>query len=190
MEDFCIMPNSGKESNVLKNENSDSNKGMGMKLLEGMFKTQRTWESQIAIQEALEKDGCRVSQPTLSRWLKEFGIVRNENKQYVLNEKRAHEKNLASFREAWSTMTAHSSDIFFNQVRVSILKTYPNYNVLMAEKIQQAFDENVLTIVCPNSTDIIIYTRRVKDEETEEQKPSKLNEEIRKLLKRQEKKSK
>jgi hypothetical protein len=48
----------------------------------------------------------------------------------------------------------------------------------MAEKIQQAFGDEVLTTFCPNSTDIVIYSRIARDEETNEPKANKLTEEI------------
>lgn len=124
------------------------------KLIE-LFNEKRIWDSQKAIIERLHEEGITWSQSTISRYLKSIGAEQNDNGQYSLDKISAYEQNLASLSELIG-MATDSRSIFVTEIKSAVVKSKPNYNRLLAKKIEETFAE-VYSTFCPNDTDIIIY---------------------------------
>lgn len=133
-------------------------------LLEG----ESSFKSQNDILEALREMEIETNQTTLSRALNDIGAMRNEDGEWVLNQDGFGER-LKLLKELFDCSGGFSR--LYSDIETVILRTPPNYNVLIAQQIATTFTHEVLSTLCPNSTDIIIYYRRrkKKTENTERQ---------------------
>lgn len=130
------------------------------KILE-LFNEKEVWESQSAIIKRLALDDIHRSQSTVHRSLLRLGAEQTAD-GWNLNHAKVYQENLAELKEMMGNM-AEKQPLFDVQISTAILRTKPNYNRVIAKKIQETFADDVLSVFCPNEVDVIIYYKCNKD---------------------------
>jgi arginine repressor len=182
----------GDESNT---KGRSSRKIEGLKILRELFAEKPKWDKQSDImKEMADKGISAVSTATLYRWLIEIGAKPTMTKkgQWVLEKKDSSHDLHLSILESIFQQTRDERPIFFRGVKVAVLQTKPNFNRLTADAIQDAFEDEVICVFCPDDINIVIYYKIGKDENGKTRKKSRLGEEISALvrkIKQQNKKS-
>jgi arginine repressor len=125
-----------------------------------LFAEQEEFKGQPEIVEALKVKGILTKQVMVSRVLKELEIERNENGFWTLSDKGEYKQRLKKLEELFAK--AGGSPRLYSRVEMAMLRTEPNYNVLLARQIADTFDYEVLSTICPNETDVVIYYQRRK----------------------------
>jgi arginine repressor len=160
LERKCELRRKNKMSNDQTGPNS-MKEAVKAGILE-LFAEQEEYRSQQEIIDVLKKKGITASQVTVSRALKDLKIERNENGFWVLGRKGEYKQQLKALEGLFEK--AGGSPRLYSHVETVILRTEPNYNVLLAQQIEETFEYEVLSTFCPNETDIVIYYRlRKKD---------------------------
>ena len=160
------MANTEKDGRVAKKKYARRDK---VKVgIQSLFEKQASFKGQPEIIAALKEIGIKANQSTVSRALNDLEIIRDENGEWVKDENK-YKRNLSTLGQLFEQ--AGSTDRIprlYTNVEVIMLRTMPNYNVLIANQIAATFPREVLSTFCPNNTDIIIYYRlRVKKTQDE-----------------------
>jgi arginine repressor len=187
------MEKKGNEDskNPLDNEEEDSAKNeekeqeSGIQVLRNLLEDGKTWDTQDEIlselNSLLEKKGMEViKQPTLSKWLKKCGAVKDGRKWCLSGEEYKHTNNYRILQKLFDKSTG-----FFRRVRVFALQTKPYGNKEIAEQIKVVFDSEVLSTFCPDDSNIIIFAKKKKDDGGKGDGKSILEEGLLELRRRQ-----
>ena len=84
---------------------------------------------------------------------------------YQLQEKGIFDQKLDRLKEHFDWTSASCKPVFESNVRIGILKTHLNHNSILAQEIEDTFKGIVVSIFCPNKTDVVIYYKEVSHEE-------------------------
>jgi arginine repressor len=125
-----------------------------------LFSEQDEFKTQKEIVNALLKKGIFTKQVMVSRVLEGLELERNENGFWAWSEKGEYRQRLKALGELFEKIDG--SPRLYSRVETVILRTEPNYNVLLAKQIADTFEDEVLSTFCPNETDIVIYYQRRK----------------------------
>jgi arginine repressor len=125
-----------------------------------LFGEQEEFKGQPEIVSALQEKGIITRQVMVSRVLKDLEIERNENGFWALSDKGEYKQRLQTLGELFEK--AGGTPRLYSRVETVILRTEPNYNVLLAKQIAETFEYEVLSTFCPNEMDIVIYYQRRK----------------------------
>jgi arginine repressor len=172
-----------------------SRKEMGLNILRTLFAERPKWDKQEDIMNAMVERGIdKVASATLYRWLIEIGAKPTMTKkgQWVLEKKDDSRDMRLLELENLFQQTRDDCPVFKRAVKVAVLQTKLNFNRLIADKILDAFEDEVICAFCPNDIDIVIYYKIGKDENGKTREKSRLGEEISALvrkIKRQDKKA-
>jgi arginine repressor len=137
------------------------NKSRGVDILVELFNEQSVWDTQTAIKNELMERGIEVHQATLSRWLKEIGVLRDPKNDFKWTraKRSSYEKNLAKLKKLVDETRDKPARIW-GSVDIAVMKTKEGYNWLMAKKIRETFTDEILSVFCPSDGEIIIYYRK------------------------------
>ncbi|GHV56697.1 hypothetical protein FACS1894216_20810 [Synergistales bacterium] len=162
------------------------NKSNGKAMLLELFNEQPIWNTQKDMVEELGRRGISVKQATVSRWLSEIGAERDAkiDFRWTMAKIDTYKRNLKELAKLLNETRGNNCPLFRGNIGVAILKTKQSYNNLIAKKIRETFTDEVLSVFCPNDTDIIIYYRREKDEDGKLQK-SQLVRDLRRLSRKE-----
>jgi arginine repressor len=137
-----------------------------------LFAEQEEFSGQEVIIKALGERGVATTQAMVSRVLREdIEAERNENGFWALSDKGEYRQRLKMLEALFDK--AGGSPRLYSRVKVVVLRTETNYNVLLARQIADTFEDEVISTFCPNDTDVVIYyQRRKKRLKDAPQKPS------------------
>jgi arginine repressor len=115
------------------------------------------WESQQKIVDEIKKrHNISFHQTTIKRALTKMKAEKIDG-EWTLEHALLREDNLSELRK-FSRKLLDDSAVFSKGHEIYMLKTKPYYNALMAKKIQDAFKDEVYCVMCPNITDLIIFS--------------------------------
>ncbi|MBP3223068.1 MAG: arginine repressor [Actinomycetaceae bacterium] len=120
-----------------------------------------TFSSQAQLREHLEKEGCFVTQATLSRDLDELGAVKvkDEEGRQVYRLPSLHETPVdASSLEHWCAQVLVSVVAVFNQV---VLRTPPGAAQLLAAAVDRSSLEGMLGSIAGDDAILVIFDSEV-----------------------------
>lgn len=179
-----------KQKDVITGEKKRKDRRKEIKsALEELFQRKPEYDTQRQIISELKIMGIEATQATLSRALRELNIE-NTSGKWRKSEKVENLRELEKMFEYCGGSARWPR--LYSKVDVVILKTKPNFNTVLAQKITEAFKNEVLCTICPDDKHVIIYYKLKEKEnaewETEKAKSiykkSKMRVELVKLCKK------
>jgi arginine repressor len=108
------------------------------------------------IRDYLQRQGIKLTQPSISRYLKRLKATKDPATGFWSLEKiTAYERNLLELEKLFET-TRDTLPSFSKNVKIAVLKTKPHFNSLIAKQIRETFVDEVVGAFCPNDAVIVV----------------------------------
>ena len=144
-----------------KKINGEFKKDLIRKGIIALCKDSQVFRNQGDIIKALKKNGIdNVSQIDVSRTLAELNIIR-KNGVWVMDYETLQTDEIKNLTDLFKR-SKELPRIF--RVEVLVIQTDGYQNTMIAQQIKNAFPNRVITTLCPNDFDIIIFYRTGKND--------------------------
>jgi len=144
-----------------KKINGELKKDLIRKGIIALCKDSQVFRNQGDIIKALKKNGIdNVSQIDVSRTLAELNIIR-KNDVWVMDYETSQTDEIKNLTDLFKR-SKELPRIF--RVEVLVIQTDDYQNTMIAQQIKNAFPNRVITTLCPNDFDIIIFYRTGKND--------------------------
>ena len=144
-----------------KKINGEFKKDLIRKGIIALCKDSQVFRNQGDIIKALKKNGIdNVSQIDVSRTLAELNIIR-KNGVWVMDYETLQTDEIKNLTDLFKR-SKELPRIF--RVEVLVIQTDDYQNTMIAQQIKNAFPNRVITTLCPNDFDIIIFYRTGKND--------------------------
>jgi arginine repressor len=122
-----------------------------------LFNDRGGWKSQQEITDAInERHGTYFVQSTINRALRKMKAEKIDG-EWTLEPALLYANNLSDLRRFFRE-AIDNSIVFSKGLEMYMLKTKPYFNTLLAKKIQDTFRDEICCVMCPNPTDLIIFS--------------------------------
>ena len=121
-----------------------------------LFREGGKWRSQKKIADAINlKHETRFVQTTILRALHKMK-ARKVDGAWSLEPDVEQNMKISDLKKFMKVAIDSDTDLIKNP-EIYILKTKPSHNTLLAKKIREVFKNEIYSIICPNTRDIIIF---------------------------------
>jgi arginine repressor len=122
-----------------------------------LFNERGGWGNQQEIARAINnRHGTNFVQSTIHRALDKMKAEKIEG-EWTLEPDQLYANNLSDLQSFFKE-SVDNNVVFSKGLEIYMLKTKPYFNAILAKKIQDTFKDEICCVMCPNPTDLMIFS--------------------------------